>query len=53
MAWNIAKLAPAEAGCWRKSVHPLPMGVGWTVLDAFVDEALARRGIDIVCTRAL
>ena len=53
VAWNIATLAPAEAGCWRRSVHPLPSGVGWTVLDAFADQALARRGIAINCTRAL
>lgn len=51
VAWNIAKLAPAEAACWRHSVHPLPQDVGWTVLDAFVDQALARRGIQPDCAR--
>lgn len=53
VAWNLADLAPAEAGCWRKSVHPLPAGVGWTVLDAFANEALAKRGIAATCAYTL
>ncbi|MDO5086595.1 MAG: hypothetical protein Q4D74_03165 [Comamonadaceae bacterium] len=52
VAWNIAKLAPAEAACWRHSVNPLPKDVGWTVLDAFIDQALERRGIKPACARA-
>ncbi|MDO5626225.1 MAG: hypothetical protein Q4G71_16245 [Pseudomonadota bacterium] len=51
VAWNISALAPAEAGCWRQSIRPWSGRVGWTVLDAFVDQALESKGIKPVCTR--
>ena len=53
VAWNIHRLAPAEAACWRKSVRMTTAGAGWTVLDAAADEALARQNIQITCSRQL
>lgn len=55
VAWNIAALAPAEAGCWRQSIRPWlddpKIDPSWTVLDAFVDLALEKKNIQPVCTR--
>ena len=53
VAWNIHALAPAEAGCWRLSVRQSPARLGWTVLDAMADAALAHRGVPAVCARRL
>lgn len=53
VAWNIHRLAPAEAACWRKSVRLPPANAGWTVLDAAADAALAQRGVGISCSRSL
>lgn len=53
VAWNIHGLAPAEAACWRLSVRSSSGNVGWTVLDAMADAALAHRSIGVACTRQL
>lgn len=53
VAWDIHQLAPIQAACWRASVRLDPEAVGWTVLDAYIDAALARKGIQADCPRAL
>lgn len=53
VAWNIHRLAPAEAACWRQSVRVSQGEVGWTMLDAVADAALAHKAIPIACARAL
>jgi len=53
VAWNIHGLAPAEAACWRLSVRSSASKVGWTILDAMADAALAQRSIGIACARQL
>jgi len=53
VAWNIHGLAPAEAACWRQSIRIAPGKVGWTVLDAMADAALAQRAIGVACARQL
>ena len=53
VAWNIHSVAPAEAACWRQSVRQAGDKLGWTVLDASADAALARQGIAISCSRRL
>ena len=53
VAWNIHRLAPAEASCWRLSVRSSAGKVGWTILDAMADAALAQRTIGVACARQL
>ena len=53
VAWNIHAVAPAEAACWRTSVRLADEKLGWTVLDAAADAALAHQGIAISCSRRL
>ncbi|GAB2811658.1 hypothetical protein GCM10027276_10630 [Comamonas piscis] len=49
VAWKMRQTAPIQAACWRASLRPFQPAVGWTVLDAMIDQALAHTGIGTQC----
>ena len=50
VAWQLRQTAPAAAACWRAAIRSNPPAKdNWTVLDAAVDEALAKTGIGFTC----
>ncbi|GAB2479296.1 hypothetical protein GCM10027082_32790 [Comamonas humi] len=52
VAWQIHRDAPLQAACWRASLRPFDPAIGWTVLDALVDQSLASRHISRQCALA-
>ena len=52
VAWELRTYAPAHAACWRASLRPFPESLGWTVLDAFVDQSLQHLGVGTQCALA-
>jgi hypothetical protein len=52
VAWELRTYAPAYAACWRASLRPFQASIGWTVLDAFVDQSLQHLGIGTQCALA-
>lgn len=53
VAWQIHRAAPIQAACWRASLRPFDGTIGWTVLDAFIDQSLAQRHIGTQCALAV
>lgn len=53
VAWKMRQTAPIQAACWRASLRPFQPAVGWTVLDAMIDHALAHTGISTQCPFAM
>ena len=49
VAWELRTHAPTHAACWRASLRPFPETLGWTVLDAFVDQSLQHLGVGTQC----
>lgn len=49
VAWKMRQTAPIQAACWRASLRPFQPSVGWTVLDAMIDQSLAHTGIAAQC----
>ena len=49
VAWELRTYAPTHAACWRASLRPFQESIGWTVLDAFIDQSLQHLGVGTQC----